>query len=377
MGDVPDVPKKPPLRLDYLDGMRALAALFVVLHHSWLQIWRPGEGRMPTGLTLRLTSWLFYGHFAVTVFLVISGFCLMIPVVRSGGVLSGGWRRFAFRRTRRIVPPYLASLAFSLVLIWAYVGHKTGTHWDISLPVTVHSVLAHIFLLQNFTDYYKINHAYWSIAVEYQIYFLFPLLVLAYRRFGAIPSTVVSIVLSYVWYKASGKMGLHIVAAYYLAMFVVGTLGAQFAFGSERNKRYPWTLLGTAGFIATILLSHKFGYQHVHFEELDLLVALSTMCLMVAIAHGNAGWLSRLLSSKLLVFIGGFSFSLYLVHAPLIQAAWQIFNMWHVGPETMMILLTFVGTPLIVLISYGFFWLFERPFLSTGTKPKASQPAST
>jgi peptidoglycan/LPS O-acetylase OafA/YrhL len=132
-------------RLGYLDGLWAVAALSVVLSHSWSEVWTPGSPATP-GWT-----WLFtQGHIAVDLFIVLSGFSLMLPVVRGDGRLRGGAWGFFKKRARRIVPPYYFAMAFSLLLIFTLVGHPTGTHWDISLPVTWHSVLIHILLLQNF-----------------------------------------------------------------------------------------------------------------------------------------------------------------------------------------------------------------------------------
>ena len=78
----------------FLDGLRALAALFVVLHHSWLEIWPLMYHRSPVGLMAKASGWLLYGHYAVALFIVLSGFSLMLSVVRGGGHLRGGAKRF-------------------------------------------------------------------------------------------------------------------------------------------------------------------------------------------------------------------------------------------------------------------------------------------
>jgi peptidoglycan/LPS O-acetylase OafA/YrhL len=75
-----------PNSLDFLNGIRAIAALFVLISHFWYQIWPAvtpplGYAHRPTGLTLILTSWLYYGHFAVVVFIVLSEFCLLTFVM--------------------------------------------------------------------------------------------------------------------------------------------------------------------------------------------------------------------------------------------------------------------------------------------------------
>ena len=136
------------VHLAHLDGLRGLAALFVVLHHVWLTVWPLEYGLAPVGSAALLTGVFAFGHFAVAVFIVLSGFCLTLPVARAGE-LRGGARRFFRRRARRILPPYYAALALSLLLLGVAVGDTTGTHWDLSVPVSREGFLANVFLVQN------------------------------------------------------------------------------------------------------------------------------------------------------------------------------------------------------------------------------------
>src|SRR6266446_573435 len=116
----------------YLDGLRAVAALYVLLHHAFLQV-------IPNPVTdaNRLPHWFILfaqGNLAVDVFIVLSGFCLMLPVVSLGYEVSGGAVHFFRRRARRILPPYFAAMGLSLLPIWLLIGEKTGTHWDVITP---------------------------------------------------------------------------------------------------------------------------------------------------------------------------------------------------------------------------------------------------
>src|SRR5438046_15232 len=77
--------------LDFLDSIRALAALYVAAGHVYRLL--PLSSR-----TGKLASCLSLGHFAVSVFIVLSGYCLMLPVVRGDGTLRGGVGTFLKRR---------------------------------------------------------------------------------------------------------------------------------------------------------------------------------------------------------------------------------------------------------------------------------------
>ena len=83
-----------------LDGLRGLAALYVVLFHCWLLAF-PGFPRNSGPFWL---GWLMYGRLAVVFFLVLSGFSLALSPARKGWQ-QGGVARFLRRRAWRILPP--------------------------------------------------------------------------------------------------------------------------------------------------------------------------------------------------------------------------------------------------------------------------------
>ena len=84
-----------------LDGVRGLAALFVVMNHIFLRAW-PGY---PVDHAPLWAAWFIYGRFAVVVFIVLSGFSLGLAPARSGWRLDSV-AKFAHRRAWRILPPY-------------------------------------------------------------------------------------------------------------------------------------------------------------------------------------------------------------------------------------------------------------------------------
>lgn len=100
------VPSSLPVRphLSYLDGLRGLAAPYVILYHifdSATQI----TGKPLSPALFHFFGWLYHGHLAVAVFIVLSGYCLMLPVAQSkDGRLRGEMREFVGRRAKRILP---------------------------------------------------------------------------------------------------------------------------------------------------------------------------------------------------------------------------------------------------------------------------------
>lgn len=117
---------------------------------------------------LDLTDWMEYAHLAVSVFIVVSGFCLMLPVLRAGGQLRGGAWTFLTRGALRILPPYYAAVGLTLLLIWRVFPAHSGSDFDGGLPVTAPVVGWHLLLLQDMLAPYKISGVLWSIAVEWR-----------------------------------------------------------------------------------------------------------------------------------------------------------------------------------------------------------------
>src|SRR4051812_3922014 len=96
-------------RVAGLDGMRGLAALYVLLFHSWLLAFR----HFPRNTGPAYLTWAMYGRLSVVFFLVLSGFSLALsPAVNQWRL--GGAARFLRRRAWRMLPGYWAAVAFSL-----------------------------------------------------------------------------------------------------------------------------------------------------------------------------------------------------------------------------------------------------------------------
>ncbi len=369
-----DRPNLLPQHLGYLDGLRALAALYVVVHHSLLQMDLTPWTTTGPGAALRIFD---HGHYAVDLFIVLSGFCLMLPVAKGDGTLRGGALSFFKRRAWRILPPYYFAMIVSLLLIIFCIGEKTGTHWDASVPVTMKSIVTHLFLVHDavFLDY-NINHCFWSIAVEWRIYFLFPLLVISWRHLGPLLTTIVALVLSYYLYAAIGHSIANSLHAHYIGLFALGMLATTITCEDGFLRHLPWAAITVLLLAVVALVTSaplwRGEVMPVHLR--DYIVGLWSMSLLIMISKSPDGLLNRFLSIRPLVFTGTFAYSIYLVHAPLIQLLWQhVFTHLRGEPMMMFAALTVIGTPLIVLCSYVFFLFFERPFI-TRKKPREQLP---
>jgi peptidoglycan/LPS O-acetylase OafA/YrhL len=115
-----------------------------------------------------------YGHYSVAVFIVLSGFCLALPVALSPDrQLRGGFGRYIRRRALRILPPYFAALFLfiALIAVTPLLQTPAGTAWDSKIPMTKGAVLSHVALIHNVIPglNYRIDGPMWSVATEWQI----------------------------------------------------------------------------------------------------------------------------------------------------------------------------------------------------------------
>lgn len=353
--------------LRFLDGMRAVAALIVVFHHAWLQSWPYTiyPELKPVGAVALLTGWLAFGKLAVTAFIVVSGYCLMLPVLRTDGPIEPV--RFFRRRCQRILPPYYAALALALLLDLFLRPHSM-TAYDDSFPVTVGGILSHLFLVQNFSgNPYQIAGPLWSIAVEFQIYLFFPLFIRFYRRFGMLATLGLTSAFGYAASFALGRAGLENTFAHYIAMFGFGMASAHLAFKLRNRDARSAALLGAAALPALALLGVKFHHRYGSDKLVtDAIMGLAVACILLLATIRPSGMLSRLLSLRPLVWIGSFSYSIYLIHFPLQQLFWQslVSPLGLSRPASFAIVAT-VGTVVIVALAHGFFLLVEKPCLKT------------
>ena len=377
--------------LRFVTGLRALAALYVLLSHVWYHIWPAvpppyGYGRHPEGWAAWLTGWLYYGHFGVVVFIVLSGFCLMLPVVENGGQLRGGVRGFLLRRVKRILPPYYLALAFALLLISLWIGERSGSQWDISIPVTTTGLLAHILLVHDLVEPTQINYVFWSIALEMQLYLLFPLLAAAWRRFGgaatagAFCTVVYSVIGILLWldFKDVPPQFLGLLAHFVLGMACAAAVRSQRATIAVLRDEAPWGSLCTVLLAVVAVQCIWWGpaVAEQRFAWLDALCAFATVALLLAAQRPQGICIRSVLEAPALLAVGVFSYSLYLVHAPLLQLVWQ-YGIQPLGiPEAgQFALLLVFAVPVCLVCAFIFFLGCERPFLRKFTAPVRSRQA--
>jgi len=377
----PELPAvQPALRLHFVDGLRGLAMLMVLLYHCWLF---GGQWRIsvPIGAqTVNLAAVLGNGHIGVNLFLVLSGFCLYWPFTKSGRPEPTLWE-FAKKRCRRILPPYYAVLVLcgGAALVQALRDHDpAAAHY------TLNWLWMHALMAQNLRPGYvlTINGSLWSLALEFQLYILFPVLVAAFRRFSSrrVLWAVLAFCSAFRFIVARGQFVPDDNLGYVLAYsvfgrafeFALGMLAAQLV--ARRQSERPLRLHPADYVLATAVIAIAVADgRHGHFRTLtDAMWGLLFGALLLA-ASRPGSLLHRMLSGRVLINLGIFSYSVYLIHLPLVIALGAAVERRHLSNAVEVAIQLLFVVPLVLGLGYLFHLLFEKPFMNA---PKSRAPGS-
>jgi peptidoglycan/LPS O-acetylase OafA/YrhL len=328
----------------------------------------------------RLLRRLFaFGHEAVAVFIVLSGYCLMLPVVKSSpDELRTALGRFIRRRALRILPPYYAALAGSLALMALVpaLRERSGTIWDDSLPgLDAGAILSHVLVVHNWSKHwgYQINGPLWSVASEWQIYFFFPLVLLPlWRRFGMAAALLAAAVIGYCPLLFA-RSGASVAIPWYLLLFAFGMAAAAIGIAPQASFRrlregVPWHWLSRGAWLFCFAFGMGLASIWFRYKPMaDLLVGLATSALLVsttqrAFAGQQVGVLA-LLQARPLVALGHFSYSLYLTHLPLLALGYFALRPLALSGPVLALVLLVAGAAASIVVAYGFHVAVERPFI--------------
>jgi peptidoglycan/LPS O-acetylase OafA/YrhL len=365
-------------QLDYFRGVAILGVLLAhSVGHAYLIPQLPWNGWL-RDFTTSAPTWAYVmfgssGAAGVAMFFVVSGFCIQLSFHSQGGQ----WGSFFTRRFFRIYPAYLAALVFSILVIGMYskLDFFNSTNW-------LHW-LTHLLLVHNFSaeTVMSINGPFWSLAVEAQLYLLFPFLVyivgrtswrhalfflggceLLIRGGDAITQCFQgtnSVTDQAVWLFSNSPLG------YWFSW----SLGAYIADAFLNKRPLPflnihplvWFSLAMTAYFFRPLISFQF-----------VLFALMTASLLTRVLN-TSGLPSkpRLPLWAVIQKIGLWSYSIYLIHEPVLNTFVLVGNL-AVPPEYRQGLVPFLmvlvnWTP-VLLISFLWHEFIEVPPIALGKR---------
>ncbi|MBO0356989.1 acyltransferase [Hymenobacter sp. BT186] len=380
-------PALPPHTLHYLDGIRGLAAVVVVAHHLASVFYPALITADPQAI--RLGGWelviagsplnvVLGGHLAVCLFFVLSGVVLSEQYFRTGQLAAV--QSQAARRYVRLVVPVGFSVLLAAGLHWAgafrhvelsrqlgntwlagFWQEPLGAGWELVLDALIRVPL---------NGEAKYNPVHWTLNTELiGSYFVFALLALFgnFRRRG----------LLYVFMLVVLQFAN---LSFYLAAFTVGVAlndarhHAAWPVGLRRNRRVAAgllllvaALLGSfpqAGFVEVEATAYRFLQPSwfTHDRAMQVAHILGAAAFIAAVMASPT--LRRALGAKWLRWLGGISFSLYLLHF-LVIATFTSTVFLALPPQlsyhTGVLLSVLATVPVLLLLAWAMYRLVDLP----------------
>ena len=291
----------------YIDGLRAVAVLLVVLFH----------------LDVQLVSGGFIG---VDVFFVISGFLITRNIISRLNEGSFSITEFYAGRIRRLLPALMATILMTIVAAGIFLPPMHLEKFGLSsLYALFHLSNVHFYQSAGYFDTSSelkpLLHL-WSLSVEEQFYLFWPIILLFTSRLFSrlwIPLMIAGLsLMSFV--AAEYFIDLDPDAVFYLTIFRCYEFGIGALIVFARRWKFANDTISVFLFACAFLL---LLHQSISINKFDPFPG--KMVLLTALASGVMLWLhypvwlgKKLLESRLATFIGRISYSLYLTHWPII-----------------------------------------------------------
>lgn len=348
--------------LAHVAGLRAVAIVLVLLFHLEGDVWT-------------------HGYLGVDVFLVIMGYLLWrgrLAHTEANSLVDV--LRFAYKKIMRIVPPMTVVIVLTVLVgmffMWSKDEHFLSKIGD-------HALLgkANMFLKNEFEDYFAQESAFipllhmWYLSVTLQVYLLWTVGNYMLQRFPKWVTVIIVAVVAaasliycysfelHAWMKELGvvwwKQGKAVSYYQTLPRLWEVLAGGLVCVLPRLGGKWVWSTIaagvGLVGIIAPGLVGVVPGLDFMAEWPCTLIVVASTLLVIRYLPESHVG---VLLSNKPLVWLGGISFSVYLVHMP-IFVYWRLWLYGHVGIWDEVGMLTAA-----VAVGWGYWWCVEKRRMS-------------
>lgn len=342
-----------PGRIIEVDGLRGIAALMVVMVHAGV-IWGPPEKRDFLGKSIGFIVETGLFNTGVDIFFVISGFVIFLSLSESKILTIRQLFYYLVRRSIRLDPPFWVALMGMWILL--VIQHRFGS-MNLYLPS-----ISEIFLNATYTygifGQKSILVVAWTLCLEFQWYFLVCSCFFIYQQFRSrfmpmslMPDSVgVAMILSGISLFSPlitySSESIWIVSR--LPTFMMGVWVAILTLKASSNR-------------LVILMVTVCVFASYKLPILSLLASVATaLLIIIAVFHPQG---IPLLRMRFLQTVGQTSYSLYLVHVPIIFIFGALVTRLGLVNGSLSHLVAIIVGVIIALATWCFFVFIERPTL--------------
>jgi peptidoglycan/LPS O-acetylase OafA/YrhL len=344
-------PVKEAHRFPVLDSLRGVAALGVLLTHSFQTVLADG--------TLNHTPLRMFanGRCFVIFFFVLSGFVLSSAIWNDKG--RTGYATYVARRLVRLYPPYVMAGILAVLAIGL-----TGRPWDLMQPIEYALTLGT-------TTGIVINQPSWSLVYEIRLSLVMPLFCLLISRsfkafawatallFAAVEIAILALKIGQFPYAVNDVAAAVIVTGRYAVCFAVGALLARCIV----QKAQSFAVIGRHPLLALLL---TFCLMIVLLDQTSILGAVVIIVLALQWQR-----LREVMAWRLFVWLGRISYSLYLTHVVVLETIGYLLK-GDVAP----IVAVAIVIPVALVVGELFYRLVEAPTIvlsrRIGRRPRSA-----
>lgn len=428
--------------LGYVDGLRALAALGVLLLHT------RGEAQgstfiLPipgTNVGVDFGPILASGYVGVYLFFILSGFLLAQPWIEANykGKPEPGLKHYFVLRITRIVPPYYFALLVVIVFFTPHVAPASLVYSRVGLFTIVAHLLFLQFLFPVTSASFRIAGQFWMLTMEMLFYLMLPLVVRAFYRCRWIVALPVGALVSFLYLgvfiptfwpilvpkvvQLAARAGAPWYTTVYASQYVDGQFPVHaiaFALGITLANLFVYRRLGRtsgsrllspltnrvvgsgmflAGCIITVgcmyLVNPSMPLIHIagtatpkvpiigwkaeimvarYFEIVE---SVGFALILAGASHGGQ-MIRALLGFTPLRIIGIVSYSVYLLHLPLLHNVMGIYPVAHQSPNALFVRYLVTLLAQVLPLSIALYLVVERPVMRWARQRNRPAPAPT
>ncbi len=375
------------MNIRFLDGLRGIAALMVLIGHARLLLWEgytAGFKTHPEAYSVLDKAFMLalspfrYGHEMVVLFFILSGFVIHLRFANQADRVPMLLKTFWYKRLKRLYPPLL--FAFLLTFVLDSIGKSNG--WSIYFQQTPYGNINRdivsitegsvflgnlLFLMSVYVTTFGSNVVTWSLMFEWWFYVLYPLFYALILKIGFKKTSGLILILFLISFFKDHLAPLLLWKV--LNSFIIWWMGAALVevwVNRETTARKIYALLPYGVGALPIAFYLKEKNIESFYGVLDFIFGIGfTGLIAVCLRLNPRHTIIRVLNS--LKPLGDCSYTLYLIHVPIFvfTSGWLIHTNG-VLPKNQYYVI--IGTVLVTILAYLLHFIIEIPFTKSKKK---------